>query len=580
MAKKRKKTDHPRRPRIERREVDRAEDMPLMRELKRALYADHPLDLLALVSSVMEVATAAPGPFEETPQGPALADLVESFLGTDLAPSTAALHVIAALTDDEELAVRIRAVLAGRTQPMPEWLLDLGAAKADRVVEMKDAALLDGENYYIGVELADGSAFTFVAYVDNNLGRVLKDGFVVPEALDETVLMISAHPERDSDLTFGHVDPAWARAYVERAVDLGAMTYPPLTSEAWPQARPLLRWALRLLPEGGVVPEQEPVSEAAIAALIEEFVASPEGKAYAADPEARGLLGPLVWLGTDYGNGDPLRWSPVRVEMLLADYFPRKVRAPLEEMVLLPDVLTAWVRFGHRVRGIRRDRTEETVRAIAAWTPTYLSRLSPDDGYGFGPGPLEDLVGGPEVLEALTADPLPADEPFDWTGVRDDIRPKIAEILVLCDASAEHDLDLEHRTANRRLLHRLAVAEPDYFLGRAAARTSAAAVAWMIAHANDSVGPYAHLTVGELLERFGVKSASQRADLFRKKLGMPKHYPANGAMVLGTPDLLVSGRRAEIIAERDGIDPYGLLLAELADLEEFEDLDDEDLDGL
>lgn len=548
-----------------------------MQELKRALYADHPLDLLALVSSVMEVATAPSHPFEEAPPGPGLAELVESFLGTDLAPSTAALHVIAALTDDEELADRIRVVLAGRTQPVPAWLRDLEAAKADRVVEMKDAALLDGENYYIGVELPDGSAFTLVAYVDNNLGRVLKDGFVVPEALDETVLMVSAHPERDSDLTFGHVDPAWARAYVGQAVEVGAMTYPPLTSETWPQARPLLRWALRLLPEGGEVHEHEPMSDAAKDALIEEFVAAPEGKAYARHPEARGLLGPLVWLGTDYGNGDPLRWSPVRVEMLLADYFPRKVMAPLEEMVLLPDVLTAWVRFGHRVRGIRRDRTEETVRAIAAWTPTYLSRLSPEVGYDFGPGYLEDLVGGPEALESLTSDPLPGAEPFDWIGVRDDIRPKIEEILALCDASAERDLDLEHRTANRRLLHRLAVADPDYFLGRATARTSAAAVAWMIAHANDSVGPYSDVTTGELLELFGAKSASQRADLFRKKLGMPRHSAVNGPMVLGTPELLVSARRAEIIAERDGIDPLDLLLDALEGLEDLEDEDLEDL---
>lgn len=549
-----------------------------MQELKRALYADHPLDLLALVSSVMEVATSPPSPFEEAPPGLSLTDLVESFLGTDLAPSTAALHVIAALTDDEELAGRIRSVLAGRTQPVPAWLRDLPSATAARVIEMKDAALLDGENYYIGVDLPDGSAFTFVAYIDNNLGRVLKDGFVVPDALDETVLMISAHPERDADLTFGHVDPAWARAYVEQAVDLGAMTFPPFTSETWPQARPLLRWALRLLPEGGVVPGHEPMPEQEKEALIEEFVGSPEGRAYATD-DARGLLGPLVWLGTDYGNGDPLRWSPVRVEMLLADWFPRKVMAPLEEMVLLPEVLTAWVRFGHRVRGIRRDRTEETLRAIASWTPIYLSRLAPEADGPFGPGYLEDLVAGAEALESLTADPLPEAEPFDWTDVRDDIRAKIEEILALCDASAERDLDLEHRTANRRLLHRLAVADPDYFLGRAAARTSAAAIAWMIAHANDSVGPYSHVTVGELLEPFGVKSASQRAGRFRKSLGLPEHVPADGAMVLGTPDLLVSARRAEIIAERDGIDPYDLLLAELADLEEFEEFDD-DLDGL
>jgi hypothetical protein len=133
------------------------------------------------------------------------------------------------------------------------------------------------------------------------------------------------------------------------------------------------------------------------------------------------------------------------------------------------------------------------------------------------------------------------------------------------------------------VLHRLAGVDPDYFLGRAAARTSAAAVAWMIAHANDSVGPYAHVTVGELLELFGVKSASQRASQFSKMLRLPEHSPADGPMVLGTPDLLVSGRRAEIIADRDGLNPYDLLLDELAgldDFEDFEDFEDEDLDGL
>ncbi|HCB03054.1 MAG TPA: hypothetical protein PLZ93_03280 [Nocardioides sp.] len=113
-------------------------------------------------------------------------------------------------------------------------------------------------------------------------------------------------------------------------------------------------------------------------------------------------------------------------------------------------------------------------------------------------------------------------------------------------------LDIEHRTANRRLLRDVALANPEFFRGRAAARTSAAAISYMIAHANDSVGLYRPLTVSELLASYGVDNASQRSRQFRGFLGLDEYAaPGGGPMALGAPDYLVSDRRIELIRERE-----------------------------
>jgi hypothetical protein len=71
-----------------------------------------------------------------------------------------------------------------------------------------------------------------------------------------------------------------------------------------------------------------------------------------------------------------------------------------------------------------------------------------------------------------------------------DLLPKVAEILALCDENAEEFLDVEHRTANRRPAAPWGWRPtPAFFRGRASARTSAAAICWMVAHANNSINP-------------------------------------------------------------------------------------------
>ena len=250
---------------------------------------------------------------------------------------------------------------------------------------------------------------------------------------------------------------------------------------------------------------------------------------------------------------------------------PRKVVEEARVLAKLPRLLRAWVRFAYAERGLSRELLADALGAIDHWEPDYqrlirtpraqgaeaIARMAMglDTGLELDVDPWRDhligAVGTQEALDALTDEPLP-DEPFDWTGLPDRIRPKLEEIVALCDANADDLLDVEHRTAIRRLLHDVATAQPGYFLGHATARTSAAAIIYMIAHANDSVGIHRDVTVGELLAPFGVASASQRVGQFRRFLGLSEHDPSVGApMVLGSAAYLVAERRAELMADRE-----------------------------
>lgn len=54
----------------------------------------------------------------------------------------------------------------------------------------------------------------------------------------------------DPDLVVEAGDPADVRASVAEAIERGRITFPPYETDTWPRARPLLKWFLRLLPEG------------------------------------------------------------------------------------------------------------------------------------------------------------------------------------------------------------------------------------------------------------------------------------------------------------------------------------------
>lgn len=553
------------------RGADGPEDQQLIQTLRSALRSGEPLEFLAGVSGFLEVTDPRNrDPFAQDEGRPGLNDLVESFIETPYAETTAALTVIRALVTDELLAARIGRELETRRHPLPAWLKVLSQARIDPDVWFMTHVLGDGDDYLLGVTLPSGEALSALVYVDHNMGTAVKDAFVVPEPLEDLAIKMGTLID-DQDQSLTRTDPAAARAVVEAAIDFGSTLYPPLSSDSWPMCRPLVEWMLRMLPAGGVAPERRDWSEREMTAVAHAFFASPYGTSLDRVDE-RDLLASVLWFSTGYATGDPWRWSPVTVEMLLADWFPRKVIAEPAYLAKLPDLLRAYIRYCHDRNTIRTDLTRETLAAVDRYEPEYEKQIHSDrqtsmaglaeallaaervKGLSDSEWELDYLardVGGVDALMSLDESELP-DEELDWTGIPEDVRPAVEAILEHCDGCADALLDVEHRTAMRRFLARAARTDPKVFARKGSPVRGAAAVAWVIATGNRTVGVWsADMTARDLLAHFGVTgSVSDRAGTLMRAAGIPTGH-ATSSVELGDPGLLVSARRRSLMRSRD-----------------------------
>ena len=553
-----------------------------MAEVATALASRHPFHLLAHASMLMAVVDPRDrNPFEKPDERrPRLErdELVASFLAIDQRETTALLYAFAAFTTDELEAARIRRELAARDHLLPVWLTRLDEVTAERAVEMVHV-LGDGDNVMLDLAFPTGEHLTAVAYIDHNLGTVMKDGFFVPESLDAVLKVMRKASGDDPDTRFDEVAPADARVRITDAIESGARTVPPFETETWPACRPLMEWAASLLPEGGRGYERPEWDDDARAGLKGRFLASPF--AGGLDSDQRDLFDDVLWFATGYGPGDPLRWSAVAVELLLLDWIPRKIGADIRYLSKAPDLLRAYIRFCHTERGIRPTLTAEVLGAVDRFEPEYQRAIrSPrlmgpqallaaagvlgPDAVPFVPDYrqlmleyLERDAGGVAALDALDGSLLP-DEDFDWTGIPDDVRDAVNEVVGFCDGCCDALLDTEYRTACRRFIASVASGDADVFRRRARADTAAAAVCWVVGKANDLFSPSgAGMYVKDLMAHFGIQqgSVSQRAKTFLRAGGFPAD---TYDVVLGSPRYLVSSRRRKMIEQRDR---YRALLA-------------------
>ena len=558
-----------------------------MQDVASALADEHPLALLGLVSSMLAALDPrGRSPFQPEPEPglPSREELVQTFLEVDLRETSALLVVIAELTGDDMLRRRVRRETDSRGHALPRWLVDLNrAARVDRVAEVTHV-LGDGDDLIVGVRLPGGRDLTATIYIDHNLGTLVKDAFVVPILPDQLIEHMLSVAD-DPDTVARDLSPADARARLTDAIEQAAITFPPSETDTWPACRPLVEWIVAMLPAGGMGYQRPEWDDKTLAGLTERFLASLFGAGFD-DADHRGLLASLLWFGTDYGPGDPLRWSPVAVEILLNDWIPRKIVAEVPSLAKAPDLLRAFIRFCHHERGIRADLTRQTLQAVDDFEPEYqrlirapspaapaawlaaMGAINPDapwalavdelladalfDFHEIMLDTLRGAVGGEDALDRLDATPLP-DEPFGWDAIPADIRDRVGEVLALVDRCCDELLDTECRTACRRFLAGAAAGDPEIFRRRGRAATAAAATCWVIGKANalfDADVGRGSPRVKDLVGHFDVSqgSVSQRSGPLLRAIGVnPKQY---GAMNLGSPDYLTSTRRTQIISLR------------------------------
>ncbi|MGH3584778.1 MAG: DUF6398 domain-containing protein [Pseudonocardia sp.] len=533
----------------------------LLRDVRGALDADHPLAVLQLASSLLAALTPAlSSPFEREPgpEVPSEAEVVDSFLDVDVPETSALLAVIAAFTRDDLLRRRVRREIADRAHPLPRWLAELGRAEpAGRTVEVVHV-LRDGDNVLVGARLRGGAELTAVLYIDHNVGTAVKDAFVLPADMDSVVEQMTVVAD-DPDTEVRDIDPAAARARIAEAIERGAMTIPPLESDTWPACRPLVEWVTAMLPPGGSAYGQPEWDDDASAALTQRFLATERGAGFA-DEDGRNLLDSLMWFRTGYGFGDPQLWSPAAVEILFLDWIPRKIIDEGALLARMPDLLRAFIRFNHDDRGLRPELTAEVLAAVDDYEPHYQEIIRSAGGWlavgrdlqqlaRMHLAELGDLAGGADALDRLDTTPLP-DEEFAWEGIPEDVRGRVGELLTLVDRCCGELLDVEYRTACRRFLARSVAADPSILRRRGRAETAAAAVCWVIGRVNELFVPTAvpHVQAKQLHAHFGVASSVQRSAAFVRALG---GEVASYGVTLGSPDFLVADRRARLIETRD-----------------------------
>ncbi len=265
-------------------------------------------------------------------------------------------------------------------QPLPNWAAAIGSARPERVAVMSEPIFDDGRTYFIESVADDGSRHAVGIFIDNNFGRAAKD-ILLADSIERVEEVMARRPEEGQALTIADVDPADAAARIRGALAITDRTVSPALEEDYAQYRALAWSRVRALPDvepDEAIPE---VTEAEREALHGEFLAAPEAAGIEAESEAADVVSTAIDFAADYVDGRPLRWSPVVVELFMADWLPRKVVADDEYFAAVPDALDAWVRFTARKRELPDDALAETVEAVSVFKDDLAEALdaAPED---------------------------------------------------------------------------------------------------------------------------------------------------------------------------------------------------------
>jgi hypothetical protein len=505
-------------------------------DVQERLGERSPFGLMALASGLIEATTARPmdrwdRASVDRPDGPST---FLTFAQSGFPAMGALALAVTAMHPDEVLARRLRgAVDPTVVRVGPAWLASMAQVEITGTW-LQTHVLGDGESLLVSWQWPAGPAATAAVYVDHNMGTLVKDAFVVPE---DGAKLISSTGLQDPHMEVSTIDPGEARARISEATYAYERTIPPIETDSWPSCRPMVEWVLRHLPGGGAGYVRPDWPEADRERLLDDFIASPHATIDALTPEqVRELADPLIWFGCDYGPGDPLRWSPVSAEIMLTDWYPRKVVDLDDDAKRLPDVLAAFVRFTHQRTDVPADLTGDTLDAVEHSRPDFAKAIGRSGRSPFGGAPrmapiaaglrhdddddqddwfttdnldqldeldeldkdeldeideideiemtaivddleerLLELVGGADAYHSLDEEPL-TDMPFDWSQIPSELHEPTSDTLGQLDQWASELFDDEVRTIGRAVLAAIIAADPSVFKRSARTDTLAAGV--------------------------------------------------------------------------------------------------------
>jgi hypothetical protein len=220
--------------------------------------------------------------------------------------------------------------------------------------------------------VAGGPEHAIVALIDHNIG-IAKDIFVGSPA-EIIVGQIRELCDTDELTWFTEVPPERLRVEVARHLAITDSLESLPDDDSFATDRTLVEARLGSLPEASIA-EPAPLDAEARKTLVAEFLAGPEASDAGLDKADEQSLMFALSLVFDHAETfpdvDPLRWSPIMVQLFLLDWVHRRAVLDDSDAEVLPRALRAWVAYAARLRGVPAAARDDTLAAVDALAPEF-----------------------------------------------------------------------------------------------------------------------------------------------------------------------------------------------------------------
>ena len=236
---------------------------------------------------------------------------------------------------------------------VPEWVDDLGDVTPRRAMLFTDA-WEDEHLVWIDFARPDGTVRGLGVEIDR-LGGGTARGFVHGVSID-AILEASGSDPAAVTRPIGLAD---AGAMIAAGLKNRDVTVPVDGADGGEDRyrfdedlRALVDQRIGLLPPGGDAARPRRLTKREVDRVVREFVRRCGG---AARQDAEGVVDKIRMFNAACHDGDPLRWSPLKIGWFLAGWIPWKVITDDEFHDAVEDVFPRWLEFAAERRGLAAD---------------------------------------------------------------------------------------------------------------------------------------------------------------------------------------------------------------------------------
>lgn len=344
----------------------------MLQHARELLAVRSPLDAELIVSEILGSwwgRSRGPGDAEDLDVEEVIGEALVDHAGKAGTPAALALLTgMAYLGTTRQAAKAERAALAlmDRGVAHPGWAERVGMVASAECYVSKDA-YGDQESVICTYTYGGEERHALVILIDHNLGGMVRDAWVTSQV--DKLLDHCRREARDNPLMhFETVEPERTRARLEGALAITAQTENPPVNETFGSYHAFVRARVRALPPGGRRSAPEVWGRDRRATLAAKFLASDEAEDLSDRSAASRCADRIIDYGCTYDLGRPLRVSPIKCEMFLLEWLPRKVMLSPEEQEAMPHVLAAWVRWAARLSRLPEPGVRATLDAV--WDAT------------------------------------------------------------------------------------------------------------------------------------------------------------------------------------------------------------------